>query len=161
MDALVESVIREMLTTLGVVYSAITPSQIAGQKIYTIESQVDGKALIGSHGDTVFALDTLIKRIVERRLLASGSEVPREDSLFLVDVNGYRAQKIKDLEQKALMMADRARSLSYDVELEPMSGYERLIVHSVLAGQPNIATESQGEGRTRRIVIRFKPVTLE
>lgn len=157
METLVVGVIREMLTALGVVYSAITPGEVAGQKIYTIESQVDGRALIGPNGDTIYAFDMLVKRIVERRQepLAEGA-TRSEDTLFLVDVNGFRAQKIKDLEQKALLMADRARSLAYDVELEPMSGYERLIVHSVLAGQPNIATESQGEGRGRRIVIRYK-----
>jgi spoIIIJ-associated protein len=77
------------------------------------------------------------------------------EPLFLIDVNGYRTQKIKDLQNKALMMAERARSLQYDVELSPMSAYERLIVHTTLQDAPNVKTESQGEGRNRRVVIKY------
>ena len=53
------------------------------------------------------------------------------------------------------MMAERARSFQYDVELSPMSAYERLIVHTTLQGAPQVKTESQGEGRNRRVVIRY------
>ena len=154
MEALIESVLKEVLGSLGVVYSGVRNHEVAGQKIYHIESEVDGKTLIGPHGETLHALDMLVKRIVERKATPHVADGPRT-TLFLVDVNNYRAEKIKDLEQKSLMMAERARSLQYDVELEPMSSYERLIVHSVLAGQPHIKTESQGDGHDRRIVIRY------
>jgi spoIIIJ-associated protein len=70
-------------------------------------------------------------------------------------VNQYQIGRIREIEVKARMMADRARSLRYDVELAPMSAYERLIVHSVLADMASIKTESTGEGRERRIVIRY------
>ena len=53
------------------------------------------------------------------------------------------------------MMAERARSLQYDVELTPMSAYERLIVHTTLQNEPHVKTESQGEGYGRRIVIKY------
>lgn len=78
--------------------------------------------------------------------------------MFLVDVNDYRAKQIKDLESKALMMAERARSFQYDVELSPMSSYERLIIHTTLQGAANVKTESQGEGRNRRVVIKYSAV---
>lgn len=159
MDALVESVVKEVLGLLGVDYTAVRIEQVAGQKIFTIDSAVDGALLTGSRGETLQALDMLVKRIIEKRLMVTATDGIRpEQALFLIDTNGYRAQKIKDLQQKSLTLAERARSLQYDVELEPMSSYERLIVHSVLAGQPNIKTESQGDGPTRRIVIRYKTV---
>ncbi len=75
--------------------------------------------------------------------------------MFLVDVNDYRTKQIKDLQAKALMMAERARSFQYDVELSPMSSYERLIIHTTLQDAPNVKTESQGEGRSRRVVIKY------
>jgi spoIIIJ-associated protein len=59
------------------------------------------------------------------------------------------------LAAKAVMMAERARSFRYDVELSPMSAYERLIVHSALSSEPHVKTESQGEGRGRRVVIKY------
>ena len=53
------------------------------------------------------------------------------------------------------MMAERARAFQYDVELTPMSAYERLIIHMTLADAPNVKTESLGEGRNRRVVIKY------
>ena len=118
----------------------------------------DPRPLIGVHGDTVHALDYLVKKMVEKKMRpATLNEAPSHEEAphFLVDVNDYRTQQIKDLQTKALMMAERARSFQYDVEMSPMSAYERLIVHTTLQGAPNVKTESQGEGRGRRVVIRY------
>ena len=74
--------------------------------------------------------------------------------LFLVDIDEYRTKHIKELQSKAKMMAERARSFQYDVELSPMTAYERLIVHTALQNEPNVRTESQGEGEARQLVIK-------
>jgi spoIIIJ-associated protein len=147
----VNGILRGILDSLGVSYTGIEETTVAGQAIFTIKAE-DGRQLIGAHGDTVHALDMLVKKILEKKLaLSEGDEFP----LFLVDVNDYRAKQIRDLETKALMMAERARSFQYDVELTPMSAYERLIVHTALQNAPNVKTESQGEGRNRRVVIKY------
>lgn len=146
-----EPILKELLSALGASYSGIRREETAGQEIYSIQTD-DPRTLIGSHGDTVHALDLLTKKIYEKRHSApEGGEAP----LFLVDVNDYRGKQIKDLQAKALMMAERARSFQYDVELSPMTAYERLIVHSALASEPHVKTESQGEGRNRRVVIKY------
>ena len=154
----VEEILKEILAVLPVQYKGIIRSEIAGQEIYSIETD-DARALIGAHGDTVHALDTLVKKIYEKRMPAGvsgeGGPEPERAPLFLIDVNDYRAKQIKDLQAKAMMMAERARSFQYDVELSPMSSYERLIIHTTLADQPNVKTESQGEGRNRRVVIKY------
>lgn len=150
----VEMILKELLTATGASYSGIVKSEIAGQMIYSIQTD-DARTLIGMHGDTVHALDTLVKKIHEKRAPVSEGNAEERGPLFLVDVNDYRAKQIKDLQQKALMMAERARSFQYDVELSPMSSYERLIVHTALQGAPNVKTESQGEGRSRRVVIKY------
>lgn len=152
METLVEPVLKELLTHLGFQNAGIAKEEIAGQTIFSIEAGESGRALIGQYGDTVHAIDLIVKKIVEKKQAGlEGAEEP----LFLIDVNGYRTQKIKDIQAKALMMAERARSLQYDVELSPMSAYERLIVHTTLQDAPNIKTESQGEGRNRRVVIKY------
>jgi len=155
-DKYVEPVLKEILGLMGFPNAGIAKEEVAGQVIYSIEAGEAGRSLIGQYGDTVHALDLLVKKIVEKKSAAieGASEEPREP-LFLIDVNGYRSQKIKDLQSKALMMAERARSLQYDVELSPMSAYERLIVHTTLQDAPNVKTESQGEGRNRRVVIKY------
>jgi spoIIIJ-associated protein len=145
----VEAIAKEFLHALGAPYKDISALEVAGQRIYMINAD-DGKQLIGSHGDTIHAIDHIIKKIVEKKVAGEG-----EEPHFLVDVNDYRTRQIRDLQTKALMMAERARSFQYDVELSPMSAYERLIVHTTLQDAPNVKTESQGEGRSRRVVIKY------
>lgn len=162
MHETVEKTLKELLDAAGLTYNEISRSEVAGQIIFSIKAD-DARTLIGMHGDTVHALDLLVKKIVEKRLPAAekGAEEHEEeaevksDLHFLIDVNDYRAKQIKDLQQKALMMAERARSFQYDVELSPMSAYERLIIHTTLQNEPNVKTESQGEGRNRRVVIKY------
>ena len=154
MQSFVEPVLKEVLTQAGIAFSRISKSEIAGQTVFSIEG-ADAPMLIGSHGDTIHALDMLVKRIIETKTAKDAAEGGSEEAMFLIDVNGYRSQKIQDLQSKALMMAERARSLQYDVELNPMTAYERLIVHTALQDAPNVKTESQGEGRNRRVVIKY------
>jgi spoIIIJ-associated protein len=150
-------ILRSLLDVIGVPYADVQEQDIAGQKVLSINAP-DGKALIGVHGDTVHAFDYLVKRIAEHARAKEGV-VSEEDPHFLVDVNDYRARQIRDLQTKALMMAERARSFQYDVELSPMSAYERLIVHTTLQNAPNVKTESHGDGRSRRVVIRYTSET--
>lgn len=146
-------ILKEVLQALGATYADISRSEVAGQEVFNIGTD-DARTLIGMHGDTVHALDLLVKKIYEKRNPArDGGEA--QAPLFLIDVNEYRVKQIKDLQAKALMMAERARSFQYDVELSPMSSYERLIVHTTLQNAPNVKTESQGEGRSRRVVIKY------
>ena len=152
----VETILKDLLASMGIAHSGIVRNEIAGQTIFAIQID-DGRPLIGHGGDTVHAIDYLVKKILEQRSprAAGAEETEREGVHFLVDVNDYRTKQIKDLQSKALMLAERARSFQYDVELTPMSAYERLIVHTTLQDAPNVKTESQGEGRNRRVVIKY------
>ncbi|PJF38748.1 MAG: hypothetical protein CUN54_10175, partial [Phototrophicales bacterium] len=116
-----------------------------GQIVFQITSN-DSGTLIGSRGDTIRAINHIARRVFE-------SDDDRDK--FFVDVNGYRMNKIKEIEDAAKLLAERARSLKYNVEMNPMSAYERMIVHTVLKDEPHIRTESRGEGRDRRVVICF------
>ncbi len=157
----VEVILKELLSKLGVPYLGIEQSTVAGQEIFSIQTDGDARALIGIRGETLHALNTLVKKMYEKRLPvdamddALSAQVGERTPMFLIDVNNYRANQIKELQTKALMMAERARSFQYDVELSPMSSYERLIIHTTLQDAPNVKTESQGEGRNRRVVIKY------
>lgn len=146
--------LRKILETIGISFTDITSSVIAGQTVITIQTRDDERILIGTHSDTIHALDHLVKKIVETSP-ENGQSEDRERPMFLIDVNDHRARQIKDLQAKALMMAERARSFQYDVELSPMNAYERLIIHTTLQDAPNVKTESQGEGHNRRVVIKY------
>lgn len=147
-----EVTLKELLDAAGISYKSISRSEAAGQTILSVEVS-DARDLIGPRGEVIQAIDYLVKKIVEEQ--SEAKEESERGGMFLVDANGYRTKQIKDLQAKALMMAERARSFQYDVELSPMSAYERLIVHTALQDAPNVRTESQGEGRTRRVVIKY------
>ncbi len=155
MDISIPDVIEELLSAMGY-KTTISSAEIGGQTVFSIQGVPNPRDLIGMHGDTIHAIDTLVKKIVEQRLQGKeGAQMP----LFLVDIDEYRTRHIKDLQSKAKMMAERARSFQYDVELSPMSSYERLIVHTALQSEPHVKTESQGEGRNRRVVIKYSADT--
>ena len=155
MDTLVTQTLTDLLAAIGISNSTISSQEIAGQTVYSVEAGDDGRTLIGSHGDVIHAVDHLVKKIVESKMPPREEGVESREPFFMIDVGGYRTEKIKELQSKAIMMADRARSFQYDVELTPMSAYERLIVHTTLQGALNVKTESQGEGRNRRVVIKY------
>jgi len=144
------SVVQELLNAGGVETVAVEEKNLAGQTVIAIEVAPTQLGSVSLY-DVVHALDHLTKKIIESR-----AEDIESAKHFLVDLNDFRSRQIKELQTKALMMADRARSFQYDVELTPMSAYERLLVHATLADQPNIKTESQGEGKNRRVVIKYQ-----
>ncbi len=153
--------ILALLNAMGVENASVERSEIAGQTIFSIKTTGEKRDLVGQRGDTIHAIDHLVKKMAEQKTSrantkADSSEESDREPMFLVDVDEYRTRQIKDLQGKAKMMAERARSFQYDVELSPMSAYERLIVHTALASEPNIKTESQGEGRGRRVVIKYQ-----
>ena len=146
METEVITLLKGILERLGLPYDSIDTSVVAGSTLFTIRTTESGK-LIGNHGETLTALNHLVKRMLEDKL--------PDDAHFSVDVNGYQERHIKSLEDQARLVAERARTFRYDVELSPMSPYERMIIHATLKDMPDIQTMSHGEGKLRHIVVRY------
>lgn len=154
MEADVKTTLHNLLATIGIQDSVIEHSIVAGQSIFSIEGPEHARATLNSHPDALHAFDYLVKKIIEKNIVQS-TEQQHEHFSFVIDIDGKRVAHIRELETRAKMMADRARSFQYDVELSPMSAYERLIIHTALQGAPQVRTESQGEGHSRRVVIKY------
>lgn len=144
----VVTLIQELIAKMGLPLKEVQVSEVAGHTLFTLLSE-DSGALIGTHGDTLHALNHIIKKALE------SSARDEEPFRFVVDVNGYHLKHIKMLEAQAHMLAERSRTFKHDVEMSPMSPYDRMIVHASLQGAESIHTESQGEGRLRHVVIRY------
>ena len=84
-------------------------------------------------------------------------DAPFGDETFkcTIDINDLQSRADDKIKMKALTAVEEARKLKMDVLLDPMSSYERMVVHSTLAGTTDITTESIGEGRERRIKIKY------
>lgn len=107
--------------------------------------------LIGENGHNLTAMSHLLKKITENELKKNELEKIQ----FFLDVNDYQAKKIEEIKNLAKMSAQRVRYFKKELEMEPMSAYERRIIHAALTEYPDIATESTGEGLERRVVIKF------
>ena len=112
-------------------------------------STPDSTILIGEHGARLLALNHLMKRMVERNMRE------HEPISFFIDVNDYQKKHIDEIRAKANMLAERARYFKSSVEMDPMSSYERMIVHAEFTETPDISTDSTGLGKERRVIIRY------
>lgn len=148
---LIITTIRTLVTKLGLPCDDVIASVHAGSTVFTVKSTESAK-LIGTHGDSLSALNHIVKKILE-------GKVPRDEH-FSVDINGYQLKQIKLLEDQARLVAERARTFRYDVELPPMSSYERMIIHSTLKDVTDIETMSYGEGPLRHIIVRYRDPML-
>ena len=115
---------------------------------FSVHSE-DSAILIGAKGENLGAFNYVVRKIASKHV---GSESPIK---FFVDVNGYHEKNLEVLQGKVKIMCERARSFRVDIEMEPMSSYERMLVHSFLDGALDIKTESKGEGANRHVVIKY------
>jgi len=104
--------------------------------------------LIGRRGQTLACLEYITKLIVVGRLKAW---LP-----LTVDVAGYKKRRRDSLERLALYLAEQVKSRRRPVTMEPMPADERRIVHLTLADNPDVTTQSTGEGESRKVVILLR-----
>jgi spoIIIJ-associated protein len=138
-------VLRELLALMDVPSQVEAPSaDEAGQVVLRITSEAGG-LLIGRRGQTLDALEYLVNRIVARQEEQGGR--------ILVDAEGYRERRSRELREMAVRLAARARQTARPQSLNPLSARERRIVHLALTGDTTVTTRSVGEGPLRRVVI--------
>lgn len=142
----VTTIVSTILEKLGIQHEGIEEKHIAGQTLYCIVTDESG-TLIGQRGDVLRSLNTIVDHLLEQEL---GERIK-----VTVDVNDYKKSKIDKIIQEAHVLAQRARDLRYDVEMQPANGYERMLVHASLADDPELETGSIGEGTSRRVVIKW------
>lgn len=104
--------------------------------------------LIGKHGQTLNALQYLTN-------LAAG-RLYRHRYFVLLDVENYRVRREQTLIALAKRLAAKVKRNGDPVELEPMEPGERRVIHLALQDDPEIVTDSEGEGSARHIVIHLR-----
>ena len=122
---------------------------IEGEEFITLD--LVGKdlgILIGRRGETLDALQYLTNLTVSRHF--------EDRSKFILDVEGYRAKREETLERLARKLAERVKESGKNISLEPMSPYERRIIHTVLQSDEQVRTFSEGEEPYRKVVISKK-----
>ena len=105
----------------------------------------DLSALIGRRAETLAAFQQVASLIVGKQT--------QQWVQVVVDVEGYRARREKQIRQLANRMADQVTKTGRKVTMEPMPSSERRVVHIELRGHPAVKTESTGEEPYRKVVI--------
>lgn len=146
-----KEIIEELLKKLTVDFEEVVVCDDDNNNFRFAIKSNDSGILIGSDGKNIKALNSIIKQIVRKN-----NENKEGCINFFVDVNDYQTKNIEKIKNKALETAQKAVVFKRDIEMEPMTSFERMIVHSALADNPNIETESAGEREFRKVVIKFK-----
>lgn len=149
-----KALVEALLGSIGFSYSDISvstgqlPGGKPGRTVVSVTA-ADGALLLSNNAEPLKALNALARRLAEKKY-------GEEQSNFLIDINGYHEQQMEQVRSNARMLAQRARLFKHEVELPPMSSYERLVVHELFAEDPEIETRSEGEGKFRHIVLGFR-----
>ena len=140
--------VKTLLSDIGLSAEAELYACEDGTRRITIVGE-DASALIGHHGDTLDALQYLANLASARKNIKG----ERDKSRVTLDIEGYRKKREETLRALARRMAQKALRNKRSVMLEPMSAYERRIIHSEIQGIEGVSTNSIGSDNNRKIVI--------
>nr|WP_202487679.1 R3H domain-containing nucleic acid-binding protein [Streptomyces sp. SID8354] len=104
----------------------------------------DLQKLVGRDGEVLEALQELTRLAVHRET--------GDRSRLMLDVAGFRAQKREELAKVGASAAEEAKSTGQPVKLDPMTPFERKVVHDAVAAA-GLRSESEGEEPQRRVVV--------
>ena len=136
----------EMLNRMGLDDAAV---EVAGTDPILLNIMGDDLAdLIGRRGENLRSIQFILNLMVNKQL--------RRRLRVQLDVDGYRSRREELLRSMAQRFAHRVRQTREPMQLETMPPNERRIIHMELAEDPDVETESTGEGDMRRVVIRPK-----
>lgn len=116
-----------------------------GKFIYLHLNSEKAAILIGKRGQTLNALENLSQLVANK--------FSNSFMIIKLDVGDYRERRQESLEQLAERMADKAIRTGSKVEFEPMSSFERKIIHNALSVRVDIETYSVGTDPNRYLVI--------
>ena len=144
MPAEPKATLEKILNLLG--FSAsIEEHRLEDGLLLEVKAEDSGR-LIGRQGQTLSDLQYLTNRL----LFQQDPSVPK----VMVDVSGYRAQAREALVKKAKDAAEKVRRWGDVVELEPLSAFDRRIIHQALKDDPSIETHSvEVEGTDKKAIL--------
>ena len=108
----------------------------------------DSGLIIGRKGETLRSLEFLISFIIKRQL--------DKKVRVILDVEGYQERRRQNIASLAESAAEKVIKSGKPVKMDPMSPFDRRIIHLALEKDKKVITESQGSGPRRQVVIKLK-----
>lgn len=143
----IENLITELIEGVSLRVNKIDIVEERGGNTWFAVDVSEPHFFINREGEALNALNYLVRRIIEKKI--------NPEESILIDINNFHKKKVEAVRAVAHMMSERARYFKGSVEVDPMSAFERRIVHEFLADAKDIKTESIGIGPGRRVVIKY------
>jgi spoIIIJ-associated protein len=144
MPAQPKETLETILTSLG--FPATVEEQKLEEGVLLDVKTDDAGRLIGRQGQTLSDLQYITNRL----LFQQDATAPK----VMVDVGGYRAQAREALVKKAKDAAEKVRRWGDTVELEPMTAFDRRVVHQALKDDPDVETHSvEVDGMDKKAIL--------
>lgn len=138
--------LKDMIDKMGIDVEVSARENQDGEIHIDINGK-DSACVIGKRGQTLDAIQYLTRVVVNRD--------EENYTKIVVDAGEYRAKREATLAKLAKRLADKVIRTGKPVKLEPMSPYERKIIHSALQNHKKVTTRSEGKEPYRRVVIQL------
>lgn len=148
MELVIKETLEKILEVMKVPFSGVTVTKEGDSSYYVSIDTSSSNLLIGWHGETIAALQHMLKCMLWKQKIGSDIQV-------IVDVDGYKKRQEESVIRLAERKAEHAIENQKEVKLPPMNPYFRRVVHLFLADKfkDKLTTESTGEGQSRAIKI--------
>ena len=145
--AMVEATLTELLSAAGLLVETRRKQATGDEMLFELFGD-DVEPLLANKGEGLTGLEVLVGRIASKR---AGRPVhPR------LDAEGFRANRQEALEELAQTSAEEVRRTRRPALLPPLAPWERRLVHLALSEDPELETESEGDGFLKRVEVRLK-----
>ena len=138
--------LEDILKAMNIGYQIEARSINNEEQIHYLVDTYENSLLIGVKGKTLEALQTLVRNLI--------SSYTKEKVVTTLDIGGYKSNRAHQLEILATKTAKEVAKTKVAVKLQPMSAFERRVIHEKLSDWRDVYTESEGEGEDRAIIIK-------
>ncbi|MDP6647726.1 MAG: RNA-binding cell elongation regulator Jag/EloR [Dehalococcoidales bacterium] len=148
-----KAVLEKLLVLMGVEGSITSQVETVTEGTPSVTVNIHGDdlgILIGRRGQTLSSLQYLVRLMVN---LQTKSRAP-----IIVDIEDYKQRRYRVLEDFARQIAEQVKAQDRSFTFEPMSSFERRIIHITLADYPGVTTKSVGSGKERQVIVLPKKV---
>ena len=141
-----KELVKELVNNIGLSCNLEVKKRENGVNISIISD--NNSLLIGKNGRTLEAMTAILKQTIYNEI---GEYYP-----FTLDIGEYKIERESKLERLAKKTAREVAYTKVAAKLDPMNSYERRIIHTALADNKKVITESEGEEPQRCVVIKPK-----
>lgn len=144
-----KDILADLIHCLGIEADVrVVPMKDEGSQLSLNIEGDDLGVLIGRHGQALASLQYVVRLILAEKL--------KKWFPVNVDVAGYKERRHQSLKNLALRLATQVKTTKRSINLEPMPSDERRIIHLALADNPDVYTQSTGDGDKRKVVIQLR-----